>query len=124
MGKRIARFHKEYPDAKEGYLKVKADLRRLGVTPETTYLYIQGHHLFDKVVVPMLNKVCVQLTQEREREIVQQSKHGTQQRNELTSYRNSVENISSMLKKNTAYRESEPFQRICQDIQKYFRLVL
>ena len=72
----------------------------------------------------MLNKVCVQLTQEREREIVQQSKHGTQQRNELTSYRNSVENISSMLKKNTAYRESEPFQRICQDMQEYFRLVL
>lgn len=121
VGKRIARFHKEYPDAKEGYLKVKADLRRLGVTPETTYLYIQGHHLFDKVVVPMLNKVCVQLTQEREREIVQQSKHGTQQRNELTSYRNSVENISSMLKKNTAYRESEPFQHICQDIQKYIK---
>lgn len=119
VNKRIAQFHCEYPTAKEEYLKLKANLRQLGVTPETAYLYIQGHHLFDKVVVPVLNKVCVQLIQERECEIARQSIHATQQRNELTSYHNSIADITAMLKKNTTYKKSEPFLHICEDVKKY-----
>lgn len=122
VGKCIARLHQKYPNAKQEYLKLKADLRRLGVTPETTYLYIQGHHLFDKVVVPMLRKVCVQLVQEREQEIALQSVHSTQQRNELTSYRNSIADLTAMLKKNTTYKKSEPFWRICEDIAQRMNL--
>lgn len=61
---------------------METDLRRLGVTPATTYLYIQGHHLFDKVVVPMLTMVCTRLIREREQEITRESTHATQRRNE------------------------------------------
>lgn len=122
VGKRINQLQQKYPNNKENYLQVKEDIKRLGVTPDTTYLYIQGHHLFDKVVVPMLNKVCMQLIREREVEISQQSVHGTQQRNELSSYRNSIEAIPSMLKKNTRYKQSEPVARIQADLQRYLEL--
>lgn len=122
VGKRINQLQQKYPNNKDNYLQVKEDIKRLGVTPDTTYLYIQGHHLFDKVVVPMLNKVCMQLIREREVEISQQSVHGTQQRNELSSYRNSIEAIPSMLKKNTRYKQSEPVARIQGDLQRYLEL--
>lgn len=122
VGKRINQLQQKYPNNKDNYLQVKEDIKRLGVTPDTTYLYIQGHHLFDKVVVPMLNKVCMQLIREREVEISQQSVHGTQQRNELSSYRNSIEAIPSMLKKNTRYKQSEPVARIQADLERYLEL--
>lgn len=122
VGKRINQLQQKYPNNKDNYLQVKEDIKRLGVTPDSTYLYIQGHHLFDKVVVPMLNKVCMQLIREREVEISQQSVHGTQQRNELSSYRNSIEAIPSMLKKNTRYKQSEPVARIQADLQRYLEL--
>ena len=122
--KRVELLQRTHPDAKASYQKVKEDIKRLGVTPDTTYLYIQGHHLFDKVVLPMLDKLCIQLVRERENEIIAQSIHGTQQRNELSCYRNSIEDIASMLKKNTRYRESEPLRRIKADIKHFLELTV
>ena len=65
---KINDLQRQFPDAKEEYLATKADLLALGVTPQTTYLYIQGHHLFDTVVSPILSKVCNVLRQERQNE--------------------------------------------------------
>ena len=55
---KIHDLQRQFPDAKEEYLATKENLKTLGVTPQTTYLYIQGHHLFDTVVSPILSKVC------------------------------------------------------------------
>lgn len=107
-----------HPDAKESYLQLKHELIEMGVTPETTYLYIQGHHLFDKIVMPIMGRVCSQLIQEREQEIRRQAVHDTQRRNELSCYSNSIQEISQMLKKNMGYMESEPFRRIQQDVER------
>ena len=115
---KIRQLQREHPDAKESYLQVKEDILRLGVTPETTYLYIQGHHLFDKVVVPMLKKLCFILIREREAEINRQSIHSAQCRNELSCYSKSVEEIPSMLRKNISYVRSEPFRRILADVER------
>ena len=98
---------------------VKDDIKRLGVTADTTYLYIQGHHLFDKVVVPMLTKVCDQLVSERQAEIAQESVHGTQRRNELSCYTSRVEDIVSMLRKNTGFLRSDIGQRIRADVEHF-----
>lgn len=119
VGQKIQQLQHAHPDAKASYLQVKDDLKRLGVTPETTYLYIQGHHLFDKVVAPMLTRVCERLVHERETEISRQSVHYTQRNNELSCYTNSVEDVTAMLKKNTGYTESEPFRRIQNDVQNF-----
>ena len=59
----------EYPEFEDEREDLERELAQLGVTPDTTYLYIQGHHLFNKVVAPVMQKVCDTLVQERERQI-------------------------------------------------------
>ena len=117
----IEMLQRKNPNAKEKYLGLKHELiEKMGITPETTYLYIQGHHFFNKVVLPILNKICKNLEMEREREIERQAGHDTQRRNELSCYRHSVQDVEQMLKKNTAYMQSEPVRRLNEDIKKLF----
>lgn len=107
------------PNARQSWLHVEEDLKRLGATPKTTYMYIQGHHLFDKVVTPMLTKICDKLIRQRQNEIARQSLHGTQRRNELSCYTNSLENVTTMLKKNMGFVMSEPYQHIKADLMAF-----
>ena len=116
---KINELQRQYPDAKEEYLATKDSIKALGVTPQTTYLYIQGHHLFDTVVSPMLSKVCNLLRQERQTEINRARAHQTQKQNEMTCYENSLQDIKVMLKKNSGYMSSEQFRRIQEDVRAY-----
>ncbi len=116
---KVNELQRLFPDAKEEYLKTKDDIRALGVTAQTTYLYIQGHHLFDTVVSPILSKVCNLLRQERQNEIYQATAHKTQKRNEMSCYENSLQDIKVMLKKNTGYMASDQFRRLQEDVRRY-----
>ena len=116
---KVRELQRHFPDNKEAYLKVKDDIRALGVTPQTTYLYMQGHHLFDTVVAPILTKVCNVLRQERQNEIYQATAHKTQKRNEMSCYENSIQDIKAMLKKNTGYQQSDRFFQLQNDIRRY-----
>lgn len=116
---KVNELQRIFPDAKEEYLTTKEDIKALGVTAQTTYLYIQGHHLFDTVVSPMLSKICNLLRQERQKEIFYASAHKTQKRNEMTCYENSLQDIKVMLKKNTGYMVSEQFRQVQDDIRNY-----
>ena len=98
---KVNELQRIFPDAKEEYLKTKEDIKALGVTAQTTYLYIQGHYLFDTVVSPIMSKVCNLLRQERQNEIYHAVAHRTQKRNEMTCYENSLQDIKVMLKKNS-----------------------
>ena len=119
VGTKVRDLQRQFPNAKDEFLKTKDDLRQLGVTPQTTYLYIQGHHLFDTVATPMLSKVCNLLRQERQQEIYLASAHRTQKRNEMSCYENSLQDVKVMLKKNNGYTTSEPFQHLQSDIRNY-----
>lgn len=116
---KVRELQRTYPNNKEAYLKLKNELQGLGVKPEMTYLYIQGHHLFDSIVAPIMTKVCNLLRQERQNEIYNSYAHHTQKRNEMSCYENSRQDIKTMLKKNTGYAFSEPFHRIQEDIRHY-----
>ena len=116
---KINELQRLFPDAKEEYLATKDDIRSLGVTAQTTYLYIQGHNLFDTIVSPIMSKVCNLLRQERQNEIYYASAQKTQKRNEMTCYENSLQDIKVMLKKNTGYMSSEPFRRVQEDIKAF-----
>ncbi len=118
---KVNELQRIFPDAKEEYLKTKDDIKALGVTAQTTYLYIQGHHLFDTVVSPIMSKVCNLLRQERQNEIYHAVAHRTQKRNEMTCYENSLQDIKVMLKKNTGYMMSEPFRRLQEDVRHYLQ---
>ena len=109
------------PGNKKAYLELKDELTRLGVTPQNTYLYIQGHHLFDAVVLPIMTKVCNRLRTERQNEIHSSAIHHTQMRNELSCYENCLEDTRSMLKKNIGYINSPQFIQLQADIENYLR---
>ena len=119
VGTKIHQLQQQYPQAKEEYLQTKESMKSLGVTPQTTYLYIQGHHLFDTVLIPILNKVCNRLRQEREEEIYRTAQHHTQRRNEMSCYEHSLQDIRQTLRKNTGYMMSEHFRRTQQDVEAY-----
>ena len=123
--KKVGWLQRQNPDAKESYLALKRELQEeLGVTPQTTYLYIQGHHLFDKVVLPVMQKVCGKLVHDREQEIRHQSRHTTQMRNELSCYNHSTQDITQMLKKNMGYVQCDAFRRIQQDAEQLLNVGL
>ncbi len=75
--------------------------------------------MFDTVVSPILSKVCNLLRQERQNETYHASAHRTQKRNEMSCYENSLQDIKTMLKKNTGYMSCEQFQRLQSDIHNY-----
>lgn len=106
--------------AKEAYKSLYLELQQLGVKPQETYLYIQGHTLFNSLIVPMLSRSCDYLIQQREAEISRLSKHKTQQENEITCYEHSLETITSMLKKNTLYLHSSQVKQIQEDLKRLF----
>ena len=107
---RVRQLQKENPNAKDSYLKLKDELRSL---------YIQGHHLFDNIIVPVLKRVCDLLVREREDEINRNAVHDTQRRNELSSYGHSTEAIIPMLRRNVGYTNAEPFLRLKEDIYTF-----
>lgn len=118
---KVKELQRKLPGRKEEYLKTKDSLFALGVTPETTYLYMQGHHLFDNVVAPTMQSVCDELRREREREIKSKALHSLQMQNELSAYTKAQSDISSMLKKNQGYTQSAPYQRMIADIDKLLK---
>ena len=95
------------------------DLRELGLFPENTYLYMQGHHVMDNVVMKLLIPVCTVLRREREQEIKRLAEHNEQFKNELTCYQNSQVNVEIMLKKNVAYKRLFHYDWLRQDIREY-----
>jgi hypothetical protein len=119
VSRAVDNFKKKNTNARDSYLAVKDDLNRLGVDSSNTYLYIQGHHLFDHVVVPVMDKVCGRLYREREQEIGEQSVHNMQYQTEISSYKNSVGDITAMLKKNMGYAMSPQFKNIMNDVAEF-----
>lgn len=116
---KIRELQRRFPNNKEAFLSLKNEMKSLGVQPGDAYLYIQGHHLFDTIVAPMLTKVCNYLIQEREDEISNSDANNTQKRNEMSCYTNSTQDVKIMLKKSTGYVHSPQFARIQKDIRKF-----
>ncbi len=118
--RKVKELRRENPEKWDSLNNVKEELKRLGVTPDTTYLYIQGHNLFNKIVSPLVDRVCSSLFSERQNEIKTHSKHSAQMQTELSCYDNSVESVVGMLKKNTGYMMSPVFLNIFRDLKCMF----
>ena len=120
--RKVKWLQQKFPGRKQKYLDTRDDIIRLGVTPSTTYLYIQGHHLFDAIVAPIMSKVCNRLRTERENEISRTAVHRTQMHNELSCYENSLADTKQMLKKNMGYMQSPQFLLLQETIENKLRI--
>lgn len=123
VNSKINRLQHQFPQGKQTYKPLKEELLRLGLTPETTYLYMRGHDVFDGVVSPVLTEVCEVLRREREREIRRLAEHAVQMQNELSGYQNATATIEEMLRKHTAYMDCPQYKRIQDDIRQLIEML-
>lgn len=113
---KVTRLQKQYPEGRKTYKPLRDKLLEMGLTPQTTYLYMRGHDLVDGVVAPLLSGVCESLRREREREIRRLAEHNLQMQNELSAYQNATAPIEEMLRKQSACADCPLYQRIREDI--------
>ena len=123
VNQKIAWLQRRFPEGKGSYPTLRNELQeRFGITPDTTYLYIQGHTLFDNVVLPLLEPICAQLRKEREREIKTLAMHAKQRQCELSSYQHSVMAIDTVLKKSTAFKGAPPMAKVRERIESLLQV--
>lgn len=116
---KLSVLEKRFPYHIDKVKDLGRELEKLGLVPETTYLYIQGHHIMDNVVMKLLIPVCTALRREREQEIKKLAEHDEQFRNELTCYQNSQINVEIMLKKNSAYKALYLHRWLWEDVRDF-----
>lgn len=116
---KVTRLQHQFPRGKEEYKATCDDLQRLGLRPETAYLYMRGHDLFDGIVAPILQDICDLLRHERERNIRKHAIHQLQQQNELASYQHSVAPVAEMLRKHTGYVDCPEYRHVQEDVRRF-----
>ena len=114
----IKMLEKQFPELKEEYRKLDEELATLGISPDETYFYIQGHHIMNGVTMRVLQPVCRYLRSKREAERERFAYHRQQYNNELASYRHSQCDVATMLCKNTDYKNATPYKRLKADIER------
>lgn len=119
VNRKINWMQQHYPEGKKTYKPLRDQLLALGLKPETTYLYMQGHTLMDGVVLPLITPICAHLRKERESEIRRNAVHSQQRQNELACYQRRLGTIDQMLRKSTKYLQSEPYQNLRNDLQNF-----
>lgn len=123
VNKKVEYLQYHYPTLVDKIGPLKGELDKLGVTPDTTYLYIQGHHIMDNVVLHLLVPVCNRLRHERENEIDKLAMHDKQYRNELSSYRNSQLPVEDILRRSTLYKDTPPYKKLQQEVENFLAYI-
>ena len=116
---KMFQLERRFPKLKDALPETERMLRDLGINDNNTYLYIQGHHLFDLVVSPVVQTVCDILRNEQENDIRDRAVHSEQARTEIACYENSLGKVKMMMKKNTYYQFSPELQKILTDVERY-----
>ena len=116
---KMFQLERRFPKLKDALPETERMLRDLGINDNNTYLYIQGHHLFDLIVSPVVQTVCDILRNEQENDIRDRAVHSEQARTEIACYENSLGKVKMMMKKNTYYQFSPEFQKILADVERY-----
>ena len=121
---KMFQLERRFPKLKDALPETERMLRDLGINDDNTYLYIQGHHLFDLVVSPVVQTVCDILRNEQENDIRDRAVHSEQARTEIACYENSLGKVKMMMKKNTYYQFSPEFQKILADVERYLEKLI
>lgn len=96
-------------------------LRPLGLNEDTAYFFIQGHTLFDYVVLRILRKLVEILRKEKEDEIRINAQHSSEILNHINQYNNKCKNLEDVLTANTNFKDCYLYQKIKQDLDLYIQ---
>ncbi len=95
-----------------------------GLTPESTYLFMQGHTLMDNVILIIVKEVCERLRDLSIARIKNSHKKGIALKNEMSNYTNTQRSIKDVLLDNENYTSSPLYKRLSQDIELYINETL
>jgi hypothetical protein len=115
----IQKLEKAFPNDKENVIKMGVELNKLGLNPENTYLFIQGHTIENSVVLMFLNSLCSILRSNKEAKIIKDAKHETERENALNHYRNNLIDVEKALKSNTEFKSCFLYEKIKLDLENY-----
>lgn len=123
VARKLRWLESHYADAIAEIAALREELTAMGVTEDKTYLFLQGHHLMENVILKLLLPVCTVLRQEREAEIRRFAVHDQQYRNELSAYQHSQIGLTEAIRKNTHYRECELYKRMGNDVREFLSML-
>lgn len=121
VDKRIESLNKAYPKYVDEVKAQSSELAQRDLFPDNTYLFMQGHTLFENVVIPVLESICSKLKTLEMRKINYSSTKGIPLENALDNYRNASQlSIRELLLTNNDYRNCFMFKKLRDDIRAYF----
>lgn len=117
----IKEFEKAFPNYVSQVKYLGENLEKLGLNRENAYLFVQGHTIFDNVVLMLLKPLCNLLRSENRAKIKGIAKSKAQEKEVLNRYQNIVENLKpeTILLANTEFKNCFLFSKIKQDIERY-----
>ena len=120
---KIIELETNFPAQKAEILALGNKLKILGLEKDNAYLFVQGHTVFDNVVLEILKPHCNKLRDENRTEIIQTAKDEIHRNNELNHYNNKVKNlkVENILATNTKFENCFLFSKIKQDIDNYMK---
>ncbi len=99
-------------------------LENKGLNRENAYLFVQGHTIFDKVVLMLLKPICKKLKNEWIESIKRLSQNEAEKANNIAYYKNKVgkvdQEVVKMLANNTDFTHCSLFTKIKEDFAHYF----
>ncbi len=117
--RRLASLRDRHPDIEHQFAPFVSLLASRGVTPENTYLFMQGHTLMDNVVMIVLDAVCTKLKQMTTSLINNSRKRGVALSNEQSNYNNAQYNVRETLLFNENYTDCFLYRKLEEDIRNY-----
>ena len=99
--------------------QLKTQLHQLGVTPENTYLFINGHILCDNVVLMFLKPLATHLKNKYYLQISKVKKTDNEENDREQQYNNLTTDITSILHHHTNYYDCFLMDKIFSDIETY-----
>lgn len=105
--RRVVHFERKYPNA--DLQRVREKYAQLGVVPETAYLFLRGHNVYDMVSC-LCQEVCKML--------LKGEKRNRRTRSAIAALYKNRRNVDSQLRKNIAYGEYAAIRKIEEDIRK------
>lgn len=124
VARRLEFLERTYPEfiklvAAEGERMKTRDL-----FPENTYLFMQGHTLFENVTIPILESICSKLRHLEKGRINASTASGTPLLNAFENYHNSTQlGVRNLLLTNTNYKDCFLYKRLRDDILLYINRI-
>lgn len=119
--RKVNNLRAQHPDIEARFPEFEKMLRKRGVAPENTYLFMQGHTLMDNVVMPVLEAVCDKLRYISISRINSSKRQGVTLVNEQSNYTNALEDVRNALLFNENYKECFLYKKLKRDIETYLK---